>query len=311
MLITGKKRINSCNKYLSHLAEGDIAYIGLPITEDILSKLREIGFNDLNAGEAIVPSPEFGPVSKFNANGKEVPQRHLPMETAYRQQYWEWKDWNGTHYSRIVDVPYKRYPRKWIPAPWIELTIIQSEGKKFVLAGEAVVKGQTSEEDIIHRINLMLEIFKRVEILQENLERYEIPKIKRLGWDILPAGNMPWEQFKKHLAPVLERASKGKKMIITDRLETISMYQPDFHAIGTNGYRGYIIFGFTKLNLYIFENAQYGNATYVFEGDWETLSRMTKAEIIAGNLYKHRFIHSEGWKKQIASLFPKYNKMIS
>lgn len=92
----------------------------------------------------------------------------------------------------------------------------------------------------------------------------------------------------------------------------MSKYNPDFHAMGKSGYRGYVIFGFTKLNLYIFETAEYGNATYVFEGDWETLSQMTKAEIIAGNLHKYRFIHQEGWKTQIESLFPSnYNKIVS
>lgn len=304
MLITGKKRIRKCSKYLAHLDEGKTAYIGLSITDEVSSRLEEIGFNNLNSGETLVPSPKLGNISKFNADGKDIPQRHLPMETAYRQQYFEWEDWNGTSYSRIVEIAYKRYPRKWIPSPWIPLTIIQSNDKKFVIAGETIIKGQTPEEDITHRINLMLEIFKSAEILQENLERYEIPKVRKLDWDILPSGNMPWEQFKPMLSPLLERASKGKKLIIAERLESISKYKPDFHAIGTNGYRGYIIFGFSELNLYIFETAEYGNATYVFEGEWENLSGMTKAEIIAGNFHKHRFVHLEGWKRKISNLFP-------
>ncbi|MBT2655349.1 hypothetical protein J7E81_08875 [Bacillus sp. ISL-18] len=99
----------------------------------------------------------------------------------------------------------------------------------------------------------------------------------------------------------MEKLTKNKKTIVSDRLETISQYQPDFHAIGTNGYRGYVIFGFTNQNLYIFE---YGNATYVFEGDWKQLSQMTKAEILTANLQKHRFVHLEGWKQQIEGLFP-------
>ncbi|WP_051827404.1 hypothetical protein [Metabacillus indicus] len=312
MIITGKKRIRKCSKYLSHLSEGSTAYIGLPITEDISSKLKEIGFENATVGETLIPSPKLGNISKFNSNGKEIPQKDLPKETAYRQQHWEWEDWQGTHYSRTVDIPYKRYPRKLIPAPWVSLLIIQSNEKHFVIAGEAIVIGQTSEEDITHRINLILEIFKSVYILQENLELYEIPKIKRLDWDVLPAGKMPWEHFKANLTPILDKKSKGKKKIVSERLETISEYKPDFHAIGKNGYRGYIIFGFTKLDLYIFETAEYGNATYIFEGNWEQLSQMSKAEIIAEKLHKHRLIHLDGWSSQIASLFPSgYKKLIS
>lgn len=307
MLITGKKRIKKASKYMSHIPEGEKAYIGLAITEDVSAKLKEIGFENLNPGESLIPSPKLGTVSRFNANGKNVPQKDKPKETAFRESYWELTDWGGNYHSGTSYIPYQRYPRKWIPSPWVELMVMQSGEKKFLVAGSAILKGETEEKDIVHQINLMLEIFKRVEIFQENLKRYEVPKVVQLGWDILPAGNMPWEKFRSHLAPVMEKLSKGKKTIITDRLETVSQYKPDFHAIGKNGYRGYIIFGFTKQNLYIFESAEYGNATYVFEGEWEQLSQMTKAEIVNANLHKHRFIHLEGWKKQIQGLFPNHS----
>lgn len=307
MNISGKKRIRKSEKYMSHITNGEKAYIGLSITEDMAVKLQEIGFKRLQPGESLVPAPKFGPVSKFNVNGKDVPQKDEPKETAYRQQYWEWQDWGGNYHSRIVDIPYLRYPRKWIPAPWVELTIVQSGENKFVIAGNAIIKGETDEADIVHRINLMLAVFKQAEIFQENFQRYEVPKTIKLSWNVLPKGEMPWETFNRHLAPIIESKSNGKRMIIRERLETISKYNPDFHAIGENGYQGYIIFGFSKHNLYIFENAEYGNATYVFEGDWESISKMTKAEIIASNKHKHRFVHFDGWNRQISELFPHNN----
>lgn len=307
MKITDKKSIRKSGNYMSHIEDGEKAYIGLSLTPEVVAKLQAIGFKTLNPSETLVPSPKLGPIAKFNANGKEVPQKDKPKEIAYRQQYWELTDWNGNLHSGYADIPYKRYPRTLIPAPWIELMIVQSGENKFVIAGNTITKGRTEEADIVHRINLMLAIFKQVEIFQENLERYEVPRTVKLGWDVLPHGKMPWETFKTHLAPVMERKSKGKKLIINERLETISKYNPDFHAIGENGYHGYIIFGFTEQNLYIFENAEYGNATYVFEGDWQQLSKMTKAEIISSNVHKHRFVHLNGWKQQIAELFPHQN----
>lgn len=297
---------------MSHISDGEKAYIGLSITDDIAVRMKEIGFKSLNPGESLIPSPKLGITSKFNSNGKDLPEKDKPKETAYRQQYWEWQDWGGNYHSRTVDIPYQRYPRKHIPSPWVELVIVQSGEKKFLLTGSTVTKDITEDKDIVHRINLMLEIFNRVEIFQENLELYDIPQIVKLGWDVLPSGNMPWDRFKTHLGPVLKDLSKGKKRIITERLETVSQYKPDFHAIGENGYRGYIIFGFTKLNLYIFESAEYGNATYVFEGNWEQLSQLTKAEIITDNLQKHRFVHLAGWSQQIKGLFTtEGNKKVS
>lgn len=292
----------NCTNYLAHVAEGEVFYIGLPSTNDMDARLQEIGFKDLVPGEAICPDIRFGPVARFNAQGKELPQKHLKKETAYRQHYWEWKDWNDNSYSRVVDIPYQRYPRLLVAPPSIELVIVEKDGQKYVLAGGPNIKGKTSEETIIHKINLMLEIFGRVEILQENLNQFRVPEIKRLNWDVLPPGKMPWKQFKRQLDSVTQKLSQSKQAIINERFEVISKYEPDFHAFGTNGYRGYVIFGFTELGLYVFESMMYGNATYVFEGDWETLSQMTKAEILTGNLHKHRFIHREGWTRHIEDL---------
>ena len=46
-----------------------------------------------------------------------------------------------------------------------------------------------------------------------------------------------------------------------------------------------------------------GNATYVFEENWEELSKLTKAEIIRGKLQKDRIIHRENWDHYIIRLF--------
>lgn len=305
MKITEKKRIRKANNYLVHLAAGAKAYIGLTVTEEIAERLKQIGFETLNPGESMVPSPKLGPVSKFNAIGRFIPQRDQPKEMAYRQRYWEWTDWGGNTHSRTIVYSYPRFPQKEILPPGVELYLLQKDERLLLIAGPQIIKDETEEADITHRINLLLEIFKQAEVFQEDFKSFEIPKPIRLDYDILPPGKMPWEQFQRHLTPVLESMSRGKKIIIADRIETVSQYQPDFHVIGKNGYRGYIIFGFTQHNLFIFENAEYGNATYVFEGsDWDQLSQLTKAEIISGNRHKHRFVHLDGWKEQIASLFP-------
>lgn len=307
MKIENKNRIRNSKKYTSHILDGENAYIGLSITNEIETRLKEIGFKNLTPNESLVPAPNFGPFSKFNANGKDLPQKDKPKENLYRQHYFTWQDFQGNSHSRIVDIPYQRYERKWDPAPCIELTIVNSGENKFVIAGNMITMGQTEEISILHRINLLLGIFKQAEIFQENLNHHDIPKIIKLSWNILPQGNMPWESFKVQLEPLFKQKSNGKTIILTERLETIYQYTPDFQAIGTNGYQGYIIFGFTNKNLYIFENAEYGNATYIFEASWEQLSKMTKAEILSSNLQKHRFIHVNGWKQQIQNLFLEFN----
>ena len=67
-----------------------------PLTEHQAAML---GFDDLPlAGASIVPSAE-GPATLFNARGKEIIRKDLPMVTKSRSINTSWKDWHGrTHH---------------------------------------------------------------------------------------------------------------------------------------------------------------------------------------------------------------------
>ncbi|NMC60057.1 MAG: hypothetical protein GYA51_11870, partial [Candidatus Methanofastidiosa archaeon] len=151
-------------------------------------------------------------------------------------------------------------------------------------------------------INLFLEIFGECDVFSENLVKIIDVPIKRLNWTILPEGRMPWERLHNKLKPLLDRLSPLKRPVAEWRLQTLKEYNPDFVAAGEAGFRGYVVYGFESQNLYIFESMYYGNATYVFDGNWEELSKKTKAEILDKNLQKERIIHLKEWKNEIDNL---------
>lgn len=68
------------------------------------------------------------------------------------------------------------------------------------------------------------------------------------------------------------------------------------------GFSRYVVFGFPQKNLYVVESMVYGNATYMFARDWESLSRMTKAEILEGGLHEQRLVHRLGWEDEVRRL---------
>lgn len=306
MIITGRRK-RKLDKHLQALAEGTKVIPGLAINDPIRDTLLKIGFTkELNEGETVLPPSDFGPICRFNADGKYIIHKNQPMETAYRQVEWTWEQWAGywgteTH-SKIVDVPYKRYPRTLVPPPSIELSITENaEGQKYVVAPEHEVSFQ-APGSLIHSINVFLEIFGYCEILSEDLEGYLIKNFKRLNWRILPPGKWPWNKVEKELEPLVKMTSKQNQIVIKYRLQTITAFSPEFVAIGQAGFSGYLIFGFSKKNLYVLESLYSGNATYVFEEKWEELSKLTKAEILQGNLQKDRIIHREHWKYHIDKL---------
>ena len=90
--------------------------------------------------------------------------------------------------------------------------------------------------------------------------------------------------------------------MLLDKCEYINSFHPDFRAYGMSGFRGYVIFGFKKRNIYVLESVYTNNATYVFGQDWKMLSKLSKAEILNGKLQEARLIHNDNWKHDINEL---------
>lgn len=297
-----RKYIRNVEKYLFPVKKGERFYIGLLDILKHKSNLFKVGFTpELQIGETVLPAI-FGSVSRFNAEGKYIKHKDKPMETVFRQVDWHWQDWGGHEHSDIVDVPYQRYPREFINPPSIEMKIIStSDSEKIVVSN--ILKYEASNCEVIkHVINLFLEIFHECAILSNNLVPVvqRIP-VKRLNWEVLPQGKYPWYKS-KILDPLINKAAPGVRPVISHRFETIKQAKPDFLALGRAGFHGYVVFGFTEKNLYVLESIYFGNATYVFEENWEQLSQLTKAEILSERLQKDRIIHKNGWDASIKHL---------
>lgn len=298
-MIIKKAHIRTLKPYRGLFKKNQKVVVGVEGLERFRDILIRIGFpNDFSSGDTVLPRG-LGPISTFNAEGKDIKHKDQPMETAYREVEWHWVEWHGPYRiprSRIVDVPYKRYPRTFVPPPSVELQVAINPRGGLILISPAIEFRQGNEQLLIHTINLFLEIFGESMFFTENLDTIIKAPVRRLNWRILPPGRRPWEQLNKELAPLIAQARKGNQVIIEHRLATINRHKPDFTAIGEAGFRGYIVFGFSKKNVYALESLYYGNATYIFGEDWEKLSKMTKAEILNESLQKDRVIHREGWE---------------
>lgn len=261
---------------------------------------------DLIDGETILPASDFGRYSKFNAVGKYIPQKDQPKETAYREAIWKWIQWCGKgeteECEKIVDVPYKRYPRKFIVPPSCELKVVKRNNDEALIIGPLLIFRQDNFENIIHVVNLFLEIFGECEIFTDDLESIiNIPTLK-VNWKILPPGVYPWVKLKPYIDHIISRVKKGIQKLFQERIQTILSFAPDFHVVGNGGFKDYVGFGFSKRNIYIFECSRENNATYVFKNDWQKLSKLSKAEILNQRLQLSRIIHLSNWKERIITL---------
>lgn len=302
-MLIRKKRIRTINNNIRGVRRGENVVVALRDLVRFTDELHRAGFSsNLEVGETVLPAAA-GPVSGFNAEGKYNIHKDQPKETAYRLGEWKWQEFRGRYdtveRSKIVEIPYERYPRTYIEPPSVELSVAQNDdGEKVVRSGvHAFV--EANDEALIHTINLFLEYFGECELLRGDLAPVAPARLIRLNWEVLPQGRMPWARLQQYLRPIVDRQPEGNRTVIDKRHETISAYGPDFVAVGQGGFDGYVIFGFPAKRLYILESTQINNATYVLDRDWEDLSSMTKVELLNNDLHKERIIHRESWFAQI------------
>ncbi len=133
-MLIQKKRIRNIDNYIPNFDGRDI-YIAHSLPD--AGKTDSIGFSSQRAlGEEVLPKI-LGPITRFNANGKSVPDKTAPKETAYRQISWTRKQWIGGGATQEVtdtrEIEYKRYKRILTPPPSIELKIVENlQGEKLI-----------------------------------------------------------------------------------------------------------------------------------------------------------------------------------
>lgn len=292
-----KRRIINVEQFTKLYAQNEKLYIVANLKDIGPRVIQSIGFpEDLKVGITILPKAK-GPVSDYNANGKYIVHENRPKETVYHTILH--RDWHGNY--GLAEMPYERYPRTFVPAPYVEMTIIEMKGILFV-ATKGIENNTQNTMLIKHCINLFLELFGVCELYDKSLTPIvkNVP-MKRVNWQILPEGEYPWQHLSK-LAGGIGTLRDNKGKLERYRIESILAYKPDEMYYGTGGFYGYLVFIFKNKNLVVMENIKYGNATYVFVGDWKKFSQMTKAEIIQENLMKERLLHNKYWKYQLGKV---------
>lgn len=302
-MLIKKKRIRNVGNNIRGVARGQHCVVALRNLDRFVDHLQRAGFSaKLQIGETVLPA-SIGPVSSFNAEGKYDIHKDQPKEIAYRLGEWRWQEFRGRYEtvekSKIVEIPYKRYPRTFVEPPSVELSLVEDSNSGRILRAPTHEFTEANDAALVHVINLFLEQFGECELLKEDLAPVIPAKLIRLNWEVLPQGQMPWSRLQRKLRPIVERQPEGNRAVIDKRHEAINVYEPAFVAVGQGGFDGYVIFGFPAKRLYILESTQINNATYVIDRDWEDLSTMTKAELLNNDLHKERIIHRKNWFGQL------------
>lgn len=292
------KRIRSVKKYLSDIDEKGTFFIGVQVDSKIKDKLNQ-NFKNIGKKEPLfIPNPYIGIMSERNTVGEIVPDKTKPKEICYKAQPWTVTHWDGTTQSGITEVPYLGYPKRFTPPQNFYFRYLENpkHNDSLLIIDKKFTNTHDEFDDIKFCINLVLEIFSEAETFINKGKKLE-PIIKKVPWEVLPKGEQIWKAFKDGKS--YPNISKSERYLIKERFDYIESFKPDNEYQGTAGYTGYVVFCFENKQLYILDSVIYGNATYIFSDSWENVSKLSKKEIIQGNLEKKRIIHSPNWKREL------------
>ena len=119
-------------------------------------------------------------------------------------------------------------------------------------------------------------------------------QIVRVPWRILPLGEHPYPAIVAHFESLAERYKNHK--LEKERLRKIFELEPTIVIIGEDDFERSAIFLFKDSDKAVLECPYYGNATYIIEGGWMSLSKLTKKELIKDYPREaKRKYHSDDW----------------
>jgi hypothetical protein len=271
----------------------------------------------LSFPERVVPDASAGRSSEFNANGREVIRKDLPMITkTYTFEAPNYGDWsNGSHdVSQNRDV----YQREFIPPDENEISIelIGEEGVgeekgyvfRFMIEQPLTIGAKGYKEELLRLLNLLQENVGSVDVFPSDAKLEDYLRTIYVNWEILPPGERD-----KNIAKItasVRNADEETRKRIADRYDFFDKMKPEALIQGQGGFRRYFGAKFTD-ELVAFENMDYGNAVYIMLADWKEASKRTKQELLASGRDGKDFfrvVHSSGWKTQVKELIRKHRK---
>lgn len=186
----------------------------------------------------------------------------------------------------------------------VYFTLVADSDKSYIVS-DAIPYITENREKLLNTVNMLLGMFGECTVDFSEQES----QIKRIfvNWDILPKGKYPWSAVRETLGNLTKGNTKTQAELMLRNCELIYARNPDFVAYGRAGFKGYAVFGFTSRDLYILESAVPNNATYVLQNNWETISQLSKAEILSQELHKARIIHSASWQKNFNEMMEDKN----
>lgn len=276
--------------------------------EDILqNKYSELGIkfenNKIEYSKNVLPETNQGRYSKYNINGKiSGPLKHLPkIPKTYSYDTPNFGDSSKGYHT--ITITKDVWQRKIFPPKFINLIFELEENRenelfifKVYTDSKLNTESETFNDNLLFNCNLLQENIGNFDITDKiNSESYI--NTLNVSWDILPPGESSINLIKTLLSNKSNKASSPQDT--SDRMKFFENLGVKKYIRGTNSFNSYIGALFDN-DIVLLENSSYGNAAYILKSDWETLSKLSRTELLSH--YSDEIIripHNKNWKNNL------------
>lgn len=247
-----------------------------------------------------LPPASTGRWSKWNINGREIVRRDLPK--TYHSWTIEAPDFqgSGTHpitFSREVFRKQRLYGQQ------IEAAVTRRDEPRDSLVGTVLLTLQAPYDEDAEQAYLYAASLARTwfgSATAYSLDETGIPQVpdQSVSWDFLPDGTV--EEMREAVVRKFGGSAPPQEIeIMIDRLEKVQSLAPEKRLVGSSGLQRYIGYMFGE-DFVAFENPRVGNALYLMYGDWESLSQLSRSQLLASREGDFdRIIHSARWFERL------------
>lgn len=247
-----------------------------------------------------LPPASTGRWSEWNVNGREIVRRDLPK--VFRSWTTEAPNFNGngTHpitHSREV------FRRQRLYGQQIEAAVTRRDEPRDSLVGTVLLTLQAPYDEDAEQAYLYAASLARTwfgSATAHSLDEAGIPQVpdQSVSWDFLPDGTV--EELREAVVKKFGGSAPPPEIeIMIDRLEKVQSLAPEKRLVGTSGLQRYIGYQFGD-DFVAFENPRVGNALYLLYGDWESLSQLTRSQLLASREGDFdRIIHTARWFERL------------
>lgn len=287
---------------VADLELGIYAHLGLGIYEGKLQIARE----------EVQPDPSVGIWAKRNLKGWLQKHKELPMEP-YTIEYDipHFGDWSKGSYT--VSFERKRYPRTLHAPKLISIKIDQLaqdiNGAAFLIRFLSARPIRVGSRDWLHKLFFYANFFQEsvggFEVYSTAASIEDFLSTISVAWQIFPAGE---SQSLLRIVGARANFTNEERKRLQYRLDVLARLNPKSFVVGTDGFQQYIG-AIIRDDIVVFENAEYGNAIYVMNHQWELLTKMSRIDLMAmDDIRIARIVHTPGWEQR---LFQEVNRRLA